>query len=403
MITSSISGVWADCLEVKYPGRGRAIVIGVGVTISTLAFLLHGMQHIVSISLFTEPLWHITLQIMYGASISLVFPVLDGLTIDFLERHDHRQNYGKERLHGPIWWAVASLLLSPVLDRVGFAICYPLAIVTLLFVIITLVLYDRTRAQHMVFAVLSMGDEQEAKGAEVSTQEASGNQEITRLPLVSLIKILVSSGCAFLVCLTCISSGQAVVDNLSFLFFEGLGSSWMILGLSVVVKIAFEVPVFYYGEHLLTRYGARKILLVGCMCYIARVIAYTYIPFGKVKYVLLMEPMHGITYGTVQIAMVEFAAQSLPVGNEAAGQGLVYFFRECGSVIGVALGGWAENEVGPRLMFRFSAVIVFIGSSVLAKGVFCNNGYCMSAHAAEEEIHLRRHKSNTEMLSLDLS
>lgn len=383
MTTSSISGVYADTLEIKYPGRGRSIVIAIGVTSSTIAFLLHGMQHIVSIPLFTEPWWHITLQILYGISIALVFPVLDGLTIDFLERQDQRQNYGKERLHGPIWWAVASLLLSPLLDRVGFIICYPLAIGALLFVILTLILYDGTTRTHqsmMDFTVLSMGDDEQdavGEGAETVTLEASTNggttttHERTRLPLVTLSKTLVMSGGAFLVCLICISSGQAIVDNLSFLFFEGLGTSWMVLGLTVVVKIAFEVPVFYYGEYLLTRYGTSKLMIVGCFCYMARVLAYTYIPFGKVKYLLLVEPLHGITYGTVQIAMVEFAAQSLPTGNEAAGQGLVYFFREFGSVIGVALGGWTEHVLGPRVMFRISALIVFVGSSVLlARGVF---------------------------------
>jgi len=345
-------------------------------------------------------------------SISLVFPVLDGLTIDFLARSDQRQNYGKERLHGPIWWAVASLILSPLLDRVGFTVCYPLAIGALLFVILTLVLYDGTTRtqQRMEFTVLSMGDDEQddARGEETVTPEASTNgttHERTRLPLVTLIKTLVVSGGAFLVCLTCISSGQAIVDNLSFLFFEGLGTSWMVLGLSVVVKIAFEVPVFYYGEYLLTRVGTNKLMIVGCVCYMARVLAYTYIPFGKVKYVLLMEPLHGITYGTVQIAMVEFAAQSLPTGNEAAGQGLVYFFREFGSVVGVAFGGWTEHVLGPRVMFRISALIVFVGSCVLlARGVFRNNCDCMSApRSVEEEIRLREDKESIEVLVTDLS
>lgn len=53
--------------------------------------------------------------------------MFNGLTIEYLENSntdeqiDHSSNsdrrlYVKERLHGPVWWAVSNLLILPLLD-----------------------------------------------------------------------------------------------------------------------------------------------------------------------------------------------------------------------------------------------------------------------------------------------
>lgn len=406
MLLSSVGGYWADWLEHRYniirgddvwsklfAGRGRLIVIGGAVTLGTFSFLLHGLEHSINGNnhsflkqLFRSSGYHVFLQAIFGCSMALLWPVLDGLTIDHLK--GHHQDYGKERLHGPLWWAMANLLLSPLLDRVGFAICYPLAIVAYVIVIVTLALYDwknrKTRTSPRFEQVASAEqqgmpddfvDERDVgEGAlenmTATTYESESDIDSTdHIPLPRLLWMLVTSGGAFMVCLFLVSSGQAIVDNLSFLFLEGLGSTWLILGVSVVIKIVFEVPVFFYGERLLHWYGAPSLLLVGTVCYFLRAVAYTLIPKGHASYVLALEPLHGITYGTVQVAMVDFAAESLPAGHEAAGQGLIYLIKESGSVLGVFVGGWADAEFGPLTMFRASALVVFVGSAILATDI----------------------------------
>ena len=102
-----------------------------------------------------------------------------------------------------------------------------------------------------------------------------------------------------MLCLLCISSGQAVLENLMFLFLKYLGSSYLLLRVLLVVKIVFEVPVFYYGDVLLCNYGHFSILLLGCGAYILRVVLYSFLPFDHATYVLLIEPLHGLTYELV--------------------------------------------------------------------------------------------------------
>ena len=138
------------------------------------------------------------------------------------------------------------------------------------------------------------------------------------------------------------------------------------MGVTVVIKIAFEVPIFYTGPHLLKRFGTSVVLLLGCVCYLVRVVAYTWLPQGHMIYPLLLEPLHGVTYGSTQLAMVDFVAQVMPRGYEATGQGLVYLFKDGGSVLGILFGGLADNSShGPHLMFTMSAGIVSAGILVL--------------------------------------
>ncbi|KAL7575148.1 hypothetical protein ACA910_018641 [Epithemia clementina (nom. ined.)] len=657
-IGSAWAGSWADAWERQCPHQGRVKLVGVGVALGTLAFLGHGLERAWNattavvveygfggrVAVAPAPDWmssfayHLGLQILFGASVAMVFPVLDGLTVDYFhqkqqiqqqqlqqqqedqlqrsqnqrhgvdnshhdepeelpqEQQEDSKSYGKERLHGPIWWGVTNLLLSPLLDRYGFAICYPMAAVAAVVVGISIFVYikhgtranlnihvsaglesvddnnddghqprndndhgslllllesssysplpieDSMRHQNdpedngALVVASSFEDEQPQKGSETSvTDSATWTTCMSSLPSsvvsglgrgerpswppeeqhsnslpgasssgaasfgcsekrVLLSQSLSSSssscsslqendsvflrnpatlleqedeespelrvghadadavngengngttttsscdggvGCgmiwataqqllfssalalAFCFCLICIASGQAVVDNLVFLFFESsLGRSWTIMGVTVVVKIAAEVPVFYFGPQLLRQFGPGGVLLVGCVCYFTRAVVYTLLPnnkaAGMTSYLILaLEPLHGITYGAVQVAAVEFAAQqqqqqamlssskseqgasastdnNAPGGrppapqalngdiqnnnknnisnNEALAQGLVNFIRECGSVMGVYMGGWVASHLGPRAMFRLSALWVLTGTGVL--------------------------------------
>ena len=143
-------------------------------------------------------------------------------------------------------------------------------------------------------------------------------------------------------------------------------SSYMLMGWTVVFTVAFEIPIFHVAPRLLEKWGSTKLLLVGCFAYIVRVLGYTLIPTGHVAYVLFLEPLHGVTYACGQTASVEFVANLMPEGYEASGQGLIYLFKGSGSILGLLLGGWAEDTIGPRFMYRVSAFIVTIGSSALS-------------------------------------
>jgi MFS family permease len=131
------------------------------------------------------------------------------------------------------------------------------------------------------------------------------------------------------------------------------------------MTVAFEIPIFQVAPKLLEMLSSSGMVFLASSSYVVRVLGYTLVPTGRTMWVLLLEPLHGVTYACSQTAAVEFATRLIPEpGKEATGQGLLQFFTGVGSVFGLMLGGWMDDVYGPRWMYRVAAVIVLIGSCV---------------------------------------
>jgi len=98
-----------------------------------------------------------------------------------------------------------------------------------------------------------------------------------------------------------------------------------------------------------------------CLAYIIRVVGYTFIPKDHVILVLLLEPLHGVTYGLAKTSSVEFAARLSPSGFESTGQGIISMLQGLGSIIGLSLGGWTEETFSAVVLYRVYALIVTFG------------------------------------------
>ena len=99
---------------------------------------------------------------------------------------------------------------------------------------------------------------------------------------------------------------NVVVDSLVFLFFEYLGSSYTVMGMTVLLTVSFEIPIFRVAPSLLERLGSGRLLLVASFCYISRAVGYSCIPKGHILYVLGLEPLHGVTYACSQVSFVVY-------------------------------------------------------------------------------------------------
>lgn len=113
-----------------------------------------------------------------------------------------------------------------------------------------------------------------------------------------------------------LSMGISVVDNLAFIFFDSLGASNRMDGMTVLFTTVFETPVFYIAPLLLAKWGPGKLLLSAGVAYIIRVVGYTLVPDGTVgmSIILALETLHGLTYAGSKTGSVEFIAQIIPEG-----------------------------------------------------------------------------------------
>jgi hypothetical protein len=167
----------------------------------------------------------------------------------------------------------------------------------------------------------------------------------------------------FVLCAVALTAGTSIVENLLFLFFdETLGATGTICGLSVVVTVVFEIPIFARAGALLTRFGASRLLCVACLAYSTRVVGYTVVP--SPWFVLCLEPLHGVTYSCLKTALTHFVAVATPrkgkhANLDATAQQLMGAITSLfGSLLGTGVGGYVQDEHGPRTLYRGAGSVV---------------------------------------------
>lgn len=404
VLASSPCAIFADWVEERHPGLGRRYVLGGGVLLGTICFWSNACQRLFpAITVFQSLAWFSLLRILHAVSVSLVFPVLDGICVDYLKRHGTPNDYGKERLFGAISWAITNLVIGPALDHYqDFAFLYPAAAVATLLVFLTLKLYHPSFDREVEHDGVSNNTKYhrgvKRRTSDLQPNDIDGhfdsnenkNQRCTS-PATSTTTTTsrqnrgflhtcsqFGTNCysiTFLIALVTLAAGQAIVNDLVFLFFEDLGSTFTLMSLTVVMTVAFEIPIFHVAPTLMEILSSSGLVFLASASYVVRVLGYTFVPTGRTWWVLLLEPLHGVTYACSQTAAVDFAAKLIPEsGREATGQGLLQFFTGVGSVLGLMLGGWMDDAYGPRWMYRVSAIFVSIGSCIFGGtllGVWC--------------------------------
>ena len=158
------------------------------------------------------------------------------------------------------------------------------------------------------------------------------------------------------------------MENLTFLLFRDLGAPSFLCGVSVVVTVLFEVPLSK-SKALLERVGIPGLLSVAGVCYSFRVVGYTVCPNGW--YVLLFEPMHGVTIAAWSTASVEVMASITPPAFTATGQAFLNLIRTgLGCTLGTSVGGEIIRTYGENACYRTSVVVVLLGFSIYHAGLW---------------------------------
>ena len=66
--------------------------------------------------------------------------------------------------------------------------------------------------------------------------------------------------------------------------------------------MSFEIPIFHYSDKLLKVLNNHQLMTIACLAYISRVIWYT--SFQNPWLVLVVEPLHGVTFACKALGML---------------------------------------------------------------------------------------------------
>ena len=397
---SSWLGSLADSLEEWRGSNGRLQIMALGLLLSTMATLLHVLGRLLWMQPSTTTLdtdddyflqediqnhpypkslfvYHLFLRALFAIGTTACSPVLDGLTLARLE-DDARDSseYGKERLYGAVSWGIANVFFGPAIDRWGFGIMYITTICSFILCIITFYVYAKSNQRLYSYSSIAEVDLENipdaqspsANNDEARNTDGNDDSELHQMqPKLDVWTFLTKTNgllnLTFVLAMFALYVGMAVVENLIFLYFEFLGGSYSMCGLTVAVTVMFEFPLFHYAPAILRRLKSPVWMFqAACVAYVVRVLVYSIIPQDHPYWTLLVEPLHGVTIGFVLTASIAFAAEWVPSGYEASGQGFLSMVRGLGQFVGLCIGGVIEG----RTLYRVLAAIVGIGSFMLA-------------------------------------
>jgi len=280
--------------------------------------------------------------------------ILDAHTLEFLGER-HRGMYGKIRMMMAISWGLGAIIMGWITDTYGFQWNFGLfaGMMTTVLMLTAFGLPSKSQKEQARYDRInrsrneSIDEEEEASSA--APRLSNLMAAIFRFPvLLWLTEVAV------------IGAGMSLVESFLFVHLkDDLQSSTKLCGYSVGVTVLFEIPIFQYSEYLLKEWGHDKLFIIAMVAYVIRAFGYTMLTASTVHWVLALEVFHGITFGCMWIASVDFSFRVAPEEWSTTFQSVLSMTMSCiGGGIGPIVGGMIVDQYGVDVMFQGMGVVI---------------------------------------------
>jgi PPP family 3-phenylpropionic acid transporter len=159
--------------------------------------------------------------------------------------------------------------------------------------------------------------------------------------------------------------GFASINSYLYPTMRQMGASESTMGLALTIATLVELPVFFFANRLLRRFGSFGMLVMGMAVTGVRLLLYAAVatPAG----ILAFQPLSGLAFPVVWAAGVAFANENAPPGLSASAQGLFSaMVFGIGAAVGGLIGGLLLESVGGQTMYLVFGIFVLASLALLA-------------------------------------
>jgi len=246
---------------------------------------------------------------------------------------EEKAMYGRVRLGGTLGWGIFAVLAGIIIQSYGIRWAFwGYALIMLLAFIVS----QKFTFGHRLENVALKGD---------------FRQLLSDRRWVYFLSLAFVGGVAF-----------SAMSNFLSPYLEGLGASRSMLGFAQTIAMIGELPVLFFANRLLKRFGAYGLLGLGMTITGVRLLLYAWLNFPAG--ILFFQLLNGMAFPLVWVAGVSYADENAPEGMKATAQGLlgamVFGF---GAATGGLVGGLMLGSIGGRWMYLIfgSCVLVSVG------------------------------------------
>lgn len=322
LITLFAAPFWTNVADSTHRHR---LIMSLGIAIALVStMILQSMTAFIIIFL---------LILVINIFVSPVISLADSATMAMLG--EDRSMYGRIRLGGTIGWGFIAPIVGALVDNYSLKVaffCYGLFMLSGFFV-----------AQNVVHD---------------SSEHSDSSRQGLRFFLTSRRWILFLS-LAFLGGL-----GALSVSSFLFPYMAEMGSSKSMMGFASMIATFTEIPIFFFGNYLIKRFTAYRLLIWSLILMGVRslLLAWINVPTA----VLIVQVFGGLLFPAMWLAGVAYADEHSPQGLKSTAQGLFGALSfGVGSAVGGFLGGLLLETIGGRGLFLVFGVILLVGLIII--------------------------------------
>ncbi len=256
--------------------------------------------------------------------VAPALPLLDSLTVRTLGQNSSR--YGEYRLWGTVGFMVTSSTAGYLFDWWGMSVMFYIYAIGLVF---------------FMLIGFRLGN----PAIKLSSSPLAGLKNMMRQTTW-----LVFAASIFLLWL-------ATSGAISFLgvFVKQMGGTAKLVGLASTVAAATEIPLLLKSSWLLNRFGARNLTSISFAMYSVRLLLYSMMPAPE--WAPWINLINGFSYIPFLIGTVAYANELAPENLKSSSIGLLTTVLSLAGMVGILVGGWLFDSVGPNAQYRILAVV----------------------------------------------
>jgi MFS transporter, PPP family, 3-phenylpropionic acid transporter len=249
-------------------------------------------------------------------------PVLDGLTLQSLA---DRAEYGRVRRWGSLGFMVGAVGVGWLVDYTPFGPIEVVAVVSIVFWVLSLLM--------------------------------PSSDAVERIEILPALRTLMKDRFVRWMIPAAALHFAPHVANTSFIavHIDGLGHGAVWTGWAIAGGVTFEILLMGWSRSVISRVGADRLLLLSMFLAIPRWVLMMVVsdPVG----IVLVNTIHGITFGMFWIASVALMNARAPVHVATSAQGLLALaVGGLGSSLGVIGASWIVTTWDTQMMYQVSIV-----------------------------------------------
>ncbi len=306
-----------------------------------IADLLRMHRRILNISLFLSPIFAymlsqtthyptlVVIVIAFAFFSAPVMPLLDSSALDVVEKFGG--TYGGLRVWGTIGWMVSTWSVGALIERFNiYWLFYSYIAFMGLSFFVSLFQPTRIKLLRSSFRL--------------------GVRKLTSHPPFVLFLLSI-----FLLAIT-----MGAVNYFFSLYLDDLGAGEDIIGLAWAISAISEIPVMMLSGTIINRIGARGLLRIAFLTYACRWLIYSFIQAPI--WVLGVQLLHGLSFGTFHIGGVTYVNEKTPEGLSTTAQSIFSTVSYgLGPIVGSLVGGYFYDTFGLIILYRILSLVTLMG------------------------------------------